>query len=150
MKPLPRTIFSESQVEEAFRYFGTGKHWGKILIKIRTEEPNTLRNPTRTISAEPKIFFNPKKSYIITGGLGGVGLELTNWMIKKGAKKIILNSRRGVASGYQKLCLKKWSTIDGVQVQVSTDDSSNIQQANKLITEAESVGAIGGMELIFQ
>lgn len=42
MKPLPRTVFEYNQVEEAYRYMGTGNHIGKILIKIRDEEEERI------------------------------------------------------------------------------------------------------------
>ncbi len=32
-------------------------------------------------------------SYLVTGGLGGLGLKLSNWMVKNGAKHLILLSR---------------------------------------------------------
>lgn len=39
--------------------------------------------------------------YVVVGGLGGFGLELADWLILRGARKIVLNSRRGVTTGYQ-------------------------------------------------
>ena len=41
------------------------------------------------------------KYYLITGGLGGLGIELTQWMFEKGATKFILMSR----SRHVKSCL---------------------------------------------
>lgn len=41
------------------------------------------------------------KSYVIIGGLGGIGLELADWLIKRGAKKVVLSSRTGVQNAYQ-------------------------------------------------
>lgn len=38
MKPLPPTVFSKNEVEQAFRFMTTGKHMGKVLIEIRNEE----------------------------------------------------------------------------------------------------------------
>lgn len=95
------------QIEEAFRFLSDGKHRGKVMIQIRKEEPQVLMSLQRSISAIPKILFDSEKSYLITGGLGGIGLELVNWMILKGATKFVLNSRRGVSNDYQTLCLFK-------------------------------------------
>lgn len=145
MRPLPRTVFLESQVEDALRFLASGKHKGKVLIEIRREEDQTIASPTRTISAIPKIFFNPQKSYLITGGLGGVGLELANWLITKGATKLILNSRRGITNGYQTLCLRKWKQLEGIQVLIRNEDSSNFNEAEKLIEETKKIGPIGGI-----
>ena len=38
IKPINRTVFSAEETEKAFRYMTTGKHIGKIVIKLRDEE----------------------------------------------------------------------------------------------------------------
>ncbi|CAG2101231.1 unnamed protein product [Medioppia subpectinata] len=40
VKPLNRTVFPAAGVANAFRYMTTGKHIGKIVIRIREEEAN--------------------------------------------------------------------------------------------------------------
>lgn len=93
--------------------------------------------------ATRKVYFDPKKSHIIIGGLGGVGLEVCDWLIRKGATKIILNSRRTIWNGYQSYCLNKWSQYKDVQVRVNTDDTVNQAGAEKLIAEARKLGPVG-------
>lgn len=44
--------------------------------------------------------------YIVVGGLGGFGLELADWLIMRGARKLVLTSRRGITNGYQASRLK--------------------------------------------
>lgn len=44
---------------------------------------------------------DPEGSYIIIGGLGGFGLELADWLVLRGARKIVLTSRNGIKNGYQ-------------------------------------------------
>lgn len=95
--------------------------------------------------AKQKIFFDIKKSYIITGGLGGIGLELADWMIKKGATKLVLNCRRGVMNSYQTFCLTKWKQFKRSQVVIRTEDTSDIHEAKRLIIEAEKLGSLGGI-----
>jgi fatty acid synthase len=34
------------------------------------------------------------RSYLITGGLGGFGLALAVWLVERGARKIVLSSKR--------------------------------------------------------
>lgn len=145
IKPLPRTVFPESQVIEAFKFLSTDQHVGKVLIQVRKEQENVLTSPIKTIKAIPNLYFNSKKSYIITGGLGGVGLELANWMIQKGATKIVLNSRKGITNSYQKLCLSKWKKLEGIQIVICTENSSDIVEAHELIKVAERLGPVGGM-----
>lgn len=47
---------------------GTGKHIGKVLIKIRPEEPDIITQPTALlIEAIPRFTCDAEKVYIIVG-----------------------------------------------------------------------------------
>ncbi|CAG2102742.1 unnamed protein product [Medioppia subpectinata] len=97
VKPLNYKCFVAKDVEKAFQYMATGKHIGKIVIKMRDEEME--RKSVMKIKSVPnrlvtvKTYFNPNKVYIITGGLGGFGLELIPWMQYSGARKFVVTSR---------------------------------------------------------
>lgn len=43
----------------------------------------------------------PDRSYIITGGLGGFGRSLAEWMVDRGARHLLLSSKRGVTDPLQ-------------------------------------------------
>lgn len=102
VKPLARTVFEINDVEKAFRFMGAGKHLGKVLIQIREEEPEYLANTKlRLFQGIPRYFCDPEGCYIITGGLGGFGLELADWLILRGARNLVLTSRTGIKNGYQ-------------------------------------------------
>ncbi|CAG2108748.1 unnamed protein product, partial [Medioppia subpectinata] len=75
VRPLNYTVFGPKRVVDAFRYMTTGRHIGKVVIKYR-DEPSDV-----------------EKVFIITGGLGGMGLELMSWMHMRGARKFVLTSR---------------------------------------------------------
>jgi len=42
-----------------------------------------------------RIHIDPEGSYLITGGLGGLGLRVAEWLVGQGARKLALTSRRG-------------------------------------------------------
>ncbi|XP_043288036.1 fatty acid synthase [Venturia canescens] len=153
VKPLPATVFSEQQIEQGFRFMATGKHIGKVLIKIREEEEeeeeckmkSTLLPPgNKTVAAIPRTYMNPDKSYVLVGGLGGFGLELADWLITRGAQYIVLVSRSGVRTGYQALCIRRWREM-GIKVIVSTTDVTSLSGAEKLIAEANRIAPVGGI-----
>lgn len=96
--PLPSTVFPANDVEKAFRYLSTGKHIGKVLLQIRENPMNDLADP---MTVMPRIICDPAMVYIIVGGLGGFGLELADLLVLRGAKKLVLGSRRGISSSYQ-------------------------------------------------
>ena len=95
---MPATVFQASEIEQAFRYLAGGKHIGKVLVQVR-EDPQSKY--TMPLVALKQVYFNPNLSYIIPGGLGGFGLELADWMVIRGARNIVLSSRRGITKDYQ-------------------------------------------------
>jgi fatty acid synthase len=145
VKPLDATVFSKQELEAAFRYMATGKHVGKVVIKVRDEESTKVTKPTTlTIEACPRVECNPAHSYIITGGLGGFGLELAHFLIERGARHIVLTGRSGVTTAYQALCIRRWQER-GVNVVVSKQECVSEAGAEKLITDTTKIAPVGGV-----
>ena len=78
--------FPINNYKEVFLEFSKSKHIGKYILTNDNYQPEQL--------LLPKSFFNPTKFYLITGGLGGLGIKLIEWMIIHGAKKFIVTSRK--------------------------------------------------------
>lgn len=145
VRPLPATVFSEQQLEQSFRFMATGKHIGKVVLKIRNEEKQKVAQPSvKTVTAIPRTYMNPNKSYVLIGGLGGFALELADWMINRGAKHIVLTSRSGIRDGFQAMCIRRWREM-GVNVVVSTTDVVTMAGARKLITDTNKIAPVGGI-----
>ena len=155
IKPINRTIFRAEEAEKAFRYMTTGKHIGKIILKMRDEENMKVvvkgYSPSPALKVTTKTYFDDKKVFIITGGLGGFGMELLHWMLQLGARKFVLTSRSGIKNKYQKYVLDRLKSL-GVnmpmfnsEVIVSTHNSNTIEGAKGLIEEAQKMGPIGGV-----
>lgn len=81
---------------------------------------------------------------IPAGGLGGFGLELAGWLVARGARALVLNSRSGVRSGYQAGCVRRWRQR-GVRVLLSTTDCTTAPGARALLAEAAELGPVGGV-----
>ncbi|KAK9746676.1 KR domain [Popillia japonica] len=136
IKPLPRTVFNSDEVEKAFRYLGTGKHIGKVLIKIREEEPDEIHPvPQTSFTAYPRFLCKPDSSYLICGGLGGFGLELADLLVVRGAKKLILTSRSGLRNGYQKF----------ESVITTKGDATTEESCSDLLNVAQKLGPLDGI-----
>lgn len=117
VKPIRHTCFPRDQLEQAFRFMATGKHIGKVLIEIKPEikykqlncNSNGVACDSETkekqecssllLKTLPRFQLDPSKTYIITGGLGGFGLELVKWLACVGGKHFVLTSRSGLTSG---------------------------------------------------
>lgn len=103
IQPLHTTVFQVNEIEKAFRYLSTGRHVGKVLIKVRENEKSIESCPIRVF---PRLFCDPSMVYIIAGGLGGFGLELADWLVLRGCKLLVLSSRNGLKTGYQAYRIK--------------------------------------------
>jgi acyl transferase domain-containing protein/acyl carrier protein len=75
--PLPAEIYPVTEARAAFRRMQQARHIGKIVVQI----PNPL---------QPRA----DRSYLITGGLGAIGLHTASHLAHLGAGDIVLTSRR--------------------------------------------------------
>ncbi len=87
---LPHKVFSSTQITDAFRYLQQAKQIGKVVVEMPQ-----LQGEQKSIQAEG--------SYLITGGLGALGLEVAQWMVTQGAKNIVLMGRRPPKEAAQKV-----------------------------------------------
>ncbi len=85
--PLPQRVFDWKQVVAAFRLMSRAEHIGKIIVTQRSTawRPCAIGAPALRSDA----------SYLITGGLGGLGLLIAGWMIEHGARHLLLLGRHG-------------------------------------------------------
>lgn len=92
------------------------------------------------------IYGNSPYYYIkyFAGGLGGFGLELADWLVLRGARNLVLTSRKGIASGYQAMRIRIWRSY-GTNVIVSTDDITKEEGAKKLLETANSLGPVSAI-----
>ncbi|MEZ4867757.1 MAG: type I polyketide synthase [Caldilineaceae bacterium] len=72
-------------------------------------------------------------SYLITGGLGGLGLQVAEWLAAEGAGEIILAGRRG-AAGKEEVVRALAAT--GVQLQVIQGDVADAADVARMVTAA--------------
>jgi acyl transferase domain-containing protein/D-arabinose 1-dehydrogenase-like Zn-dependent alcohol dehydrogenase len=75
--PLPVEIYPLAEAKAAFRRMQQARHIGKIVLQM----PNPLK---------PR----EDRSYLITGGLGALGLHTAAYLAQLGAGDIVLTSRR--------------------------------------------------------
>ncbi|WP_437672444.1 beta-ketoacyl synthase N-terminal-like domain-containing protein [Sorangium sp. So ce131] len=57
--------------------------------------PRLVERPD-LVKAAPALTFRPDGSYLITGGLGALGLLVARWMVERGARRLILLGRSAV------------------------------------------------------
>ncbi|PIC51785.1 hypothetical protein B9Z55_002156 [Caenorhabditis nigoni] len=145
VKPLHSHSFPADKAEEAFRFMSAGKHIGKVIMEIRQEETTKVCPPSRiSVRAICRTLCHPQHTYLITGGLGGFGLELAQWLINRGARKLVLTSRTGIRTGYQARCVHFWRRT-GVSILISTLNIAKKSDAVELVKQCTAMGPLGGV-----
>jgi phthiocerol/phenolphthiocerol synthesis type-I polyketide synthase D len=76
-------------------------------------------------------------SYIVTGGLGGLGTVVTRWLVERGAGRIILNGRREPSDDQQKALV---NLADGTEIVFVPSDIASPGVAERLVAVAEETG----------
>jgi len=113
LKTIKHTVFPLSHTIQAFSYLQQAKQIGKVVIEL----------------APTALTLNCNASYIITGGLGGIGLELCKYLSKCGVKRLLLAARK-TPSDIVKALLDSLQT-QGTTVEVincDVGDKVNVQQ----------------------
>ncbi|KAL7916747.1 putative polyketide synthase [Trichoderma velutinum] len=80
--------FEAGEIEKCFRHLQKGDHIGKAIVRIPADTSEIPSVP------QSKAFtFNPEASYLLTGGLGGLGRSVATWAVERGATSLIFLSR---------------------------------------------------------
>jgi NADPH:quinone reductase-like Zn-dependent oxidoreductase/SAM-dependent methyltransferase/acyl carrier protein len=132
-RPLPHRVFQASRIAEAFRTMQQSKHIGKIVVSM---DDRCLR--LRGSDPEP-IPLSPDAAYLITGGLGGLGLATAARLVRDGARRLVLVGRnrhpgaeaREVIEGLQRA---------GAEVLLRQTDVSRDQDVRDLLDELGRLG----------
>jgi NADPH:quinone reductase-like Zn-dependent oxidoreductase/acyl carrier protein len=125
---LPVTAYPATEVSDALRYMAQGRHIGKLAIEFSGEAKKDWQ-------ALPKKagLFSRDASYLITGGLGGVGSAVAEWMAVNGAGNIVLVSRR--AAGAEELEVLRRVRAAGATVEHRRTDLVDADAVRALIAE---------------
>ncbi len=128
LRSLPLRVFPISEVVDAFRYMAQAKHVGKVVVSLQEKEV-WIAPP----SGEP-VTFRSDGTYLITGGLGGLGLAVAQWMVQQGARRLVLMGRSGVSSAAAEEALDAMKKV-GAQVLVAQADVAQEEQVARVLLE---------------
>ena len=79
LEPLIHSRWPLAEAGAALRFMRSARHLGKIVVTTPPLAGGRLR---------------PERTYLVTGGLGGIGCAVAGWLADRGAATIVLNGRR--------------------------------------------------------
>ncbi|KAL6701443.1 putative polyketide synthase [Trichoderma pleuroticola] len=87
----PVTTYPLSEVQEAFKFVETGAHTGKVVLSAGPDEQAPVVPRPKHVTGRLRL--RPDASYLVVGGIGGIGRSIAHWLVAHGAKNLILLSR---------------------------------------------------------
>ncbi|KAG6355609.1 hypothetical protein INS49_003571 [Diaporthe citri] len=82
----PISTYPMPDIERAFRVMQSGQHVGKIVATVAGEDLVPVRGRTRSLRLQPNT------SYLVVGGLWGLGRRICEWLVDRGARHLIILS----------------------------------------------------------
>ena len=123
LKPLPRHVFAIEDASCAFRLMAQAKHVGKIVLRRG-------RTPAQIVRRDG--------TYLITGGMSGLGLRTAEWLAEKGAGRLVLIGRR--KPGSQAIAAMDRMRAAGTQVMAMAADVTDAAALGALLATLRSEG----------
>ncbi|MET8009438.1 type I polyketide synthase [Streptomyces sp. NPDC005271] len=128
LKPLRCTTFPLADATEAFRQMAGARHIGKLVLTIPQE------GETSAVLPDGPLTVRDGGTYIVTGGLRGLGLATARWLAAQGAGHLVLNGRTAPSAATAR-ALGELSTA-GTRVTVVLGDIGRPGTADRLVAAA--------------
>jgi acyl transferase domain-containing protein/acyl carrier protein len=116
LKPTPVKVYPAARIADAFKFMAQSKQIGKIVIDF-----DDLDGVEVVPQREAGMLLKPDATYLISGGLGGFGLEIAKWMVQEGARHLALVGRSGAKTDHARDSVKELESR-GVSVNVIRAD----------------------------
>ncbi len=127
--PLPRAVWPFAELPSAMDSMRNARHIGKNVIRM----PPLARGGLR-----------PDRTYLVTGGLGGIGCAVARWLVAHGAGAIVLNGRRDPDPEADETIRELRET--GAEVRVDIADVTDIAAVDEMLARIdEGPRPLGGV-----
>lgn len=126
----PMAVFDPKDIEQSFRYLQKGDHIGKAVVSI----PTDISTIPSTSSVKP-FLLDPDASYLLTGGLGGLGRSVASWMVERGAQNLIFLSRSAGKGDMDKSFFAELRSM-GCSVISVAGKAENMSDINRCVLKA--------------
>ncbi len=122
IKPLQYQTFPLDRAADAFRYMAQAKHIGKIVLTQN--------------DADHDFLYKSDATYLITGGLRGLGLLVAGHLVDLGARHVVLMGRHKATDDVQENIAEIEKA--GATVMIAQGDVSNLVDIQRVLDQIES------------
>ncbi|KAL3450556.1 hypothetical protein BJX65DRAFT_316007 [Aspergillus insuetus] len=135
----PLKVFPVTEITQAYRYFSSRSRMGKVAISLEDEQSTIPLQPLKHA-----MRFDPRKSYVMIGCLGGLGRTFSRWMVSRGARRFAFLGRSGIDKPAARSLVEDLQA-SGAECSVVRGDVCNAEDVEAVVTAAAQMGSIGGV-----
>ena len=129
LKPLVHSRWPLAEAGAALRFMRSARHLGKIVVTTPPLVAGRLRR---------------ERTYLVTGGLGGIGCAVAGWLADRGAAAIVLNGRRPPDPEAQEAI--RALEARGITVQVELADVTDTEAVDEMLARTDrELPQLGGV-----
>ncbi|KAH7371923.1 putative polyketide synthase [Pyrenochaeta sp. MPI-SDFR-AT-0127] len=128
---VPVQTMPINEIETAFRTLQASKHTGKLVLTVREDQEVNVVPPTPTAAA-----LQSSATYLVIGGLGGLGRRVCIWLADRGAKHIMVASR-SIESSDSGHSIVEAMRRRGVTIILKSCDVCSREQVQNLVANVE-------------
>ena len=138
MAPIrPLLTYEAQDATEAFRVLQSRDHIGKVVLKISQDDA-----ALPDVRSAATFALDSRGSYLLAGGLGGLGRSIATWMIEHGARSLVFLSPNAGLSEKDQAFLKELESMR-CNVSAVAGMTQNLEDVVKAISSA--AGPIKGV-----
>lgn len=151
--PIPTSVYGRDLCVDAFMDMKSSSHIGKIVVSMDGSEAQEARSRTLPVLPEGVhgLEIGSQSACLVTGGLGGLGLQIAKYLLGRGAGAVYLVGRKdasdsvaaariaeleGLASKSQRVCYFSADVSDASQARKAFDRIASDMQEHKYRFEA--------------
>ena len=120
LKPITHSRWPLAEAGAALRFMRAARHLGKIVLSASALADGRLQSD---------------RSYLVTGGLGGIGCAIAGWLADHGAGTIVLNGRRGPGAEAEETIQALGQR--GVRVEVELADATDSEAIDRMLARID-------------
>ena len=145
----PRVLYDASNVEEAIKHVQENKDLSKIVLQLR-DATGKLNIGTSTVKVADDILeIDNTASYLLAGGLGGIGTVIARHLVENGARRIVCFSRNPGSRPEDKDTIREFESM-GCEVVLVKGDMVNRDDIYHAVRQAPNLKGILHSPMLLQ
>ena len=145
----PRAVYDASGVEDAIKHVQENKDSSKVILQLRNAD-GKLNTDKATVKVADDLFTVDKTaSYLLAGGLGGIGTVIARHLVENGARRIVCFSRNPGSRPEDMDTIREFESM-GCEVVLVKGDMVNRDDIFRAVKQAPNLKGILHSPMLLQ